>query len=113
MYAVRAYLGDQKSSYSAVDMTVDLGRVSVSLKVVDSSVQLDWNEINGAEGYYIYRKTEDEDEYTLVSTIDDVSVISYIDEQVENGKTYYYAIRAFLGDEQSNYAGSAISISSN
>lgn len=110
-YTVRAYIGDQKSSYSGVEIVTELGRVTVTLKKVSSGVQIDWNEVSAAEGYRVYKREESEEEYSLVNTITDVSVVSYTDQQVENGKTYYYSVRAFAGDEEGSYSGSSITLS--
>lgn len=110
-YTVRAYIGDQKSSYSGVEIVTELGRVTVTLKNVSSGVQIEWNEVPAAEGYRVYKRAEGEEEYSLVNTITDVSIVSYTDQQVENGKTYYYSVRAFAGDEEGSYSGSSITLS--
>lgn len=110
-YTVRAYIGDQKSSYSGVEIATELGRVTITLKNVSSGVQIEWNEVPAAEGYRVYKREENEEEYSLVNTITDVSIVSYTDQQVENGKTYYYSVRAFAGEEEGSYSGSSITLS--
>jgi subtilisin family serine protease len=56
----------------------------------ESSVQLSWID-NGADYYRIYRKEENNQIYTL----DNVTGTSYIDSNVEEGRTYQYAITAY------------------
>lgn len=110
-YTVRAYIGDQKSSYSGVEIATELGRVTITLKDVSSGVQIEWNEVPAAEGYRVYKREASEEEYSLVNTINDVSIVTYTDQQVESGKTYYYSVRAFVGDEEGSYSGSSITLS--
>ena len=108
IYAVRAYIGEYKSSYLEVDIDTSLDRVKVSLEALKNGVQVEWNKVPTAEGYYVYKKTEGEEEYSLVNTITDVSITEYLDQQIESGKTYYYAVRAFVEDMQSSYSGGTI-----
>ena len=108
-YAVSAYIGKYKSAYSTGEETVaDLGRVDIVLETTNDGVRITWNESAIAEGYYIYRKEESEADYSLVDTITDISITSYLDEDIEKGKTYYYSVRAFLGDSLSSYSGASI-----
>ncbi len=110
IYAVRSYLGKQKSSYGSLNVKADLGRVTVSLSSLNSGVKLEWNKISAAEGYYIYRKTGKDEDYSLIEEVDDMSITSYVDMQVVSGETYYYNVRAYFDDEQSEYLGSIITI---
>lgn len=43
-------------------------------------------------GYYIYRKAENEDSYTLIKKISDRNVLSYTDATVKEKQKYYYYI---------------------
>ena len=77
----------------------------------DHQVEVDWrgNNDNGVtEGYGVYRYTHTvngEDQYELLGTVlasagvvangDDVKWYSYIDDNVTNGVTYYYAVNAY------------------
>lgn len=110
VYAVRSYLGQQKSSFDAVEIMADLERVSVTLNAVATGVQLEWNVVSTAEGYHIYRKEEGEGEYMLIDTVNDDVISNYLDQQVETGKTYYYRVRAYVEDKQSSYSGGTITI---
>jgi len=65
----------------------------------DNSIQLNWDEYfdSNIEGMNIYRRT-DEEEYTLINE-NPVSGSQYIDNDVEDGVTYYYKISAVLDGE--------------
>ena len=83
----------------------------VSSTTGDQQVKVYWrgNNDNGVtEGYGVYRYTntvDGEDQYELIGTVfasagvvydgDDVRWYSYIDDNVTNGVTYYYAVNAY------------------
>ena len=46
-------------------------------------------------GYVIYRSTSELEGYEEVAQIDGWDIVSYVDEGLENGTTYYYGIAAF------------------
>jgi fibronectin type 3 domain-containing protein len=54
-----------------------------------TSVTLNWNEVNGAIGYNIYRKTEEDHEFKKIGTSKSVK---FTDDTVELGLTYTYAV---------------------
>lgn len=55
------------------------------------SVTLFWEDIDGIDGYEIYRKTEGND-YVKIAEINPDDDTVYSDTTVENGKTYTYAV---------------------
>ncbi len=58
----------------------------------NGKVKLDWSAANGAASYSVKRSTSDGGQYTTVASI--VTDVSYIDESVMNGTTYYYIVTA-------------------
>jgi hypothetical protein len=83
----------------------------VSSTTGDQQVEVYWrgNNDNGlTDGYGVYRYTrtvEGEDRYELLGTVlasaavvydgDDVRWYSYVDDNVQNGSTYYYSVNAY------------------
>lgn len=76
----------------------------------DQAVEVFWsaNRDDGlTDGYGVYRfvrALEDYDEYELIATIDadrNDDVVSYRDQGLQNGHTYYYAVNAHNGNGES------------
>ncbi len=63
----------------------------LSLKNKENNIIFSWNAINGASAYSVYRMNDDSGKWVLIDT---VSETKYIDENIENGKSYYYTVRA-------------------
>ena len=62
----------------------------------DEEVTVIWypNQERDLDGYYIYRALEGSDEYVEIGVVDADSD-SFVDEDVRNGITYFYAVSAF------------------
>lgn len=58
----------------------------------DNNVQVVWQNVDGAEGYEIFRGSEANGTFTLLS---DVTDNSFIDNTVKCGNKYYYKVRAY------------------
>jgi RHS repeat-associated protein len=73
-----------------------------------AGVALTWPDNNSMEaGYQIYRSTDDESAYTLLTTTA-ASATSFTDMGVVHGGTYYYKIRAVNGTNVSVYGAPTI-----
>lgn len=64
-------------------------------KATADGVLLKWNEIDGAEGYVIYRRTSAKGKTTVVADVSAEEARSYLDTKAKTGKTYYYYIKAY------------------
>ncbi len=72
--------------------------------VTNSSASLKWQDNSNIEyGFEIYRSQSENDGFSLICTTTS-NVTSYIDRNLESGKTYYYRIRAFNDAGPSDYA---------
>ena len=62
----------------------------------DEEVLIEWypNQEKDLKGYIIYRSLKEYKNYTEIATVGS-KVSSYVDDDVENGVTYYYAVSAF------------------
>lgn len=70
-------------------------------------MQISWNKVSGASGYYIYRKTGSS-KWQKIGTTKKESAISYNDGSAIGGLTYRYTVRAYKGSTLSGYNGTGI-----
>ena len=66
--------------------------VSVGQRTV-KSIEVKWNQVEGATGYKVYRATSKKGTYKLVKTTTD---LNYIDNNVTISKTYYYKVKSYI-----------------
>lgn len=59
-----------------------------------SSITVKWNAVDGAEGYRIFRKT-DNSQWKKVKTITNSTTLSYKNTKLSMGVKYYYTVRAY------------------
>ena len=108
-YTVRALNGDMRSpSYDGnkkITCIRTLGDVELGeFKNTSDGVQINWKAVANAKTYQIYRKTP-EGKWTTLTNKE--TGTTYTDTTAENGKTYYYTVRALNGDMRSpSYDGS-------
>ncbi len=99
--------GSEESTEAATEDEAEVLTESTSLGTVQwqsveltdtTTVTLSWLEVEGAEGYEIYRKSEG-GSYTLWNTIEDGTTTSIVDEGTFiAGMVYSYQIRAYSGN---------------
>ncbi len=108
-------VGDYLVKFSSGDVSVsipfavtkDVSKVSqpeiVSVySTVQTSAKITWTEVDGADGYQIYRSTAEDGIYTCIKTITDGSTVSYTNSGLTVGKTYYYKVRAYALDSSNS-----------
>ncbi len=107
-YKVKAVsINGDKSEYSNVaSRTCDLGRPVVTLSSVASSgkIKLSWEAIDGANKYYIYRRTGSSGEYKYLAS---TTKTSFINTSAVAGTTYYYKVKAIHSNTNANSANSS------
>lgn len=67
----------------------------------NGKISIKWNKCSTADGYELYRKTGN-GSWKKIATLD--GKYSYIDNQVENGQTYHYTIRAYRTFNKKKYS---------
>ena len=104
--------GDEISSprsnmvlYAQWNVNVTLDNVVLGEFInISSGVRINWKAVANAKTYQVYRKTP-EGKWTLLTNKE--TGTTYTDTTAENGKTYYYTVRALNGDMRSpSYDGS-------
>ncbi|MBQ8198077.1 MAG: M15 family metallopeptidase [Lachnospiraceae bacterium] len=101
-YKVRAYrkVNGKRvySDYSAVVAAkASLKKPKIRTVTVESAdtALVKWKKVTGASGYYVYRSTKKDGKYKKAAHIKNgAATEAYVDGQ-ENGKTYFYKIRAY------------------
>ena len=61
----------------------------------DGRVLLDWNAVNGAEGYQIWRAESGTGNYAIAKTMKEGGITTYTNTGLAGGKVYDYKIRAY------------------
>jgi fibronectin type 3 domain-containing protein len=82
-----------------IQTSLDQVEMKETKNVDSTSISLEWNEVDGAQGYVIYRSDKDNTNYEKVATVKDKK-ISYTDEGLETGTVYYYKVAAYRGKKK-------------
>lgn len=107
-YTVRAVNGTARSGYQKNSPTLKYIATPelVGTQSLENGVELTWSEVEGANGYYIYQKAEDDKKWTRIAVVDDST--EYVDTSVAVDETYVYTARAFNGKVRSSYYAEGI-----
>ncbi len=88
---VYGYFGDELNAFakcSAVTMKSDSSSTY-------NSVTVNWNKVNGASGYKIYRYNDSTSKWTLVGTVSGGDTTSYCNTRLKANTTYQYKVQAY------------------
>lgn len=111
-YTVRCLSADQKQYTSDVDtdgagiMCLDTPTLEETSSSSDG-IMVEWGEVDGAAGYYVYRKTTEGKWGCLGSVTGEVT--SFMDTTAESDTDYLYTVRAFHGQAESGFDTDGIS----
>jgi len=105
IYTVVARKGSDASDYDRKGQSIyRLGEPSVSIRGVGKNfIEVGWNRIKDADGYYIYRKTGSSSWQRIANVAGDRNV-SYSDKNVRKDTHYYYTVRAYKDKFISTYS---------
>ena len=70
-------------------------------------IKLTWDKVNGAVSYEVYRKSNANDDWTLIDT---TTSTSYIDKNISEGSTYIYSLKTVASDMKSSF-NTAVTVS--
>ena len=98
-YRVRSAKGDIMSGYNVVSKYFLSAPKLSSAKNSASGVKVAWKEVNGAEGYNIYRKSGSGSYKYIGKT----SKLYYTDTTAKSGTTYTYTVKAYKSKTESSY----------
>ena len=109
-YLIQAYREvDGSKVYSRYNVSPAIKVAPAITKIISAENKTDgiyirWNTQKSCDGYQILRKTENSS-WKQIAKINDKNENSWIDESVEAGKVYYYAVRAFVRQTEGNTYG--------
>ena len=108
-YAVKAINGTSQSTYTTKGITYKASLVAPTFTIenVVGGVQINWNFVDGATGYIVYRR-EPNGVFQKIAGYTDGKTKSYTDKNVVDGKAYFYAVKAINGTTQSTYTTKGI-----
>ena len=84
-------------------------QVKASVKTARRKVYLDWEKIDGADGYKVYMFNKATKKYDLVKTISDPDVTSYVQSKLNPATTYAFRVRSFVTKEDGTQVDGKIS----
>lgn len=100
-YKIEAFVKGYKSVVSG-GMSNVLSGLPVSSTLITSAtenangfVELAWAPVKDIKGYQIYRSTQADSGFTLISTISDAASVRFVDTSAVRGMQYYYKIALF------------------
>ena len=101
-YAVVSVKGNMRSSYEK-SVTIEFINLAtpklVSAEMTLNGVYVKWKTVSNAEGYILYRRTEDTEWEEIADFKGKVK--SYEDTTCESGNVYYYTVKAYNGAVES------------
>jgi len=106
-YCVRA-IGKVKAAYggSSYEKIRFLSAPKLeNIKSTKSGVTVYWDDVKGADGYIVYRKTGT-GSYKKLATVDGKSTVKYLDKSAKKGTTYSYRVYAKYDSYKSSYKSS-------
>lgn len=81
-----------KAFTSKVSDKLSVPQITKAESTDNNGARLEWQNIDGAEGYELFRSTEKNGTYNMLGSFTDNS---YVDNSVRCGKKYYYKVRAY------------------
>ncbi len=100
VYTVKAFDGDYASLYNKTGVTavyLDEPKIEKPVAGEDNAVILNWNSVEGAEKYCIYKRTADETSYSRIKTLTKDETAFTDTSKKTDGQTLYYKVRAVNG----------------
>ena len=98
------YTGTLTKSFDIVPKTPSFKEEYTS---VTDAVRINWEKIDNATGYRIYRYNEKNKSWDNITTIKDNTVLTYRDEGLKSGTVYRYKVKAYKKVGDVNYWGFA------
>jgi fibronectin type 3 domain-containing protein len=108
-YRIKAFNDNSSSAYStSVSIYYLQAPALKKVTVKTNALRVSWSKVNGASGYYIYRK-QGSGSYNRIATITNGTSGSYTDTTVKNNKTYTYTVKSYNNTTKSPYISAGVS----
>ncbi|MBO4870127.1 MAG: hypothetical protein J5585_10495, partial [Clostridia bacterium] len=105
-YCVKSYRGTERGTYTAKSITC-LAPITPTLANGKTGMTLTWTKAEGADGYYVYRKTGT-GSYTTLAKIEDPDMLTYTDTTAVSGTKYTYGVRAYKSTTKGAYTAKSM-----
>lgn len=109
-YTVRAVDNNVLSQYYDGKTVVSINAPTLSIANNIGSVTVKWSKIDNADGYHVYRASDDGKKWVKLATVKGADTLAFNDKNVVSGKTYKYTVKAYDGNVAGAYNNSGISI---
>lgn len=112
-YTVRAYRNRNGKPYAGLydskgvtaTACTKVPTIKSGVSTVSDKLKLTWSKVNGASGYNVYRKLENDKSYKLIKTINGNGNVEFTDSGLKCGVKYYYRVNGFRTVDSKNYEG--------
>lgn len=112
-YTVRAYRNRNGKPYAGLydskgvtaTACTKAPTIKSGVSTVSDKLKLTWSKVNGATGYNVYRKLENDKNYKLIKTINGNGNVEFTDSGLKCGVKYYYRVNGFRTVDSKNYEG--------
>lgn len=112
-YTVRAYRNRNGTPYAGLydskgvtaTACTKAPTIKSGVSTVSDKLKLTWSKVNGATGYNVYRKLENDKSYKLIKTINGNGNVEFTDSGLKCGVKYYYRVNGFRTVDSKNYEG--------
>ncbi len=105
-YCVKSYRGTEKGTFTAKSITC-LAAITPTLANSKTGMTLTWTKAEGADGYYVIRKTGS-GSYTTLKKIADPDTLTYTDTSAVSGTKYTYGVRAYKSTTKGAYTAKSM-----
>lgn len=110
-YAVTQNIGEYASAYVKEEQNkLFIATPELKVKNSPSGVKLIWTKSEGANEYWIYRKTAGEENWETIEKITGDESVSYIDKEVTYGKKIRYRIKAWADEDNQSLMRKSVSL---
>lgn len=107
-YRVKAIAGTVNTPYSAEASTARVKAASLkSVSLTKKGITLKWKKVSGVRGYYIYRRTDEQNTWKYLKKISSARTVSYTDTHAITGARCYYQVRPYRVVSKKTYTGGA------
>ena len=105
-FRVAAYINGKWGSYSDVVSKSALPPTLYVIKFTPESkgLKIKWTKRDDITGVRIYKKASDESKFSVIKTITDNSVGTYLDKKITYGKEYSYKIERYIKTSSGEYS---------
>ena len=91
---------------AAATPTLEAPQVDAYINTTTSAT-VEWEKVEGASGYYVYKKNQDTGKFSKVKTVESGSTTSWSQDSLAKGETHQYRVKAYRIVNEGNLSGEA------